>query len=264
MELTGYFSAILIGVSLGLIGGGGSILTLPVLVYLFGLDAVSATAYSLFIVGTTSLVGATRFWIKQLIDTKVAFTFAAPSLLSVYLVRRFVMPVLPETFFSVGNWQVSKDVFILLVFAIIMLFAAYEMIVTKKHSTIKQPGTKTNYALIVLEGIVVGSITGFVGAGGGFLIIPALVLLGGLPMKKAVATSLLIISIKSLSGFIGDVQNLEIDWIFLLRISALAIAGIFIGMKINRYFDGNQLKKGFGYFVLIMAVFILLKETAFA
>jgi len=261
LELIGYAASLLIGLSLGLIGGGGSILTVPVLVYLFGLDAISATAYSLFIVGATSLVGAVRNLYLKNIDVKIAAVFAIPSLIAVYSVRRFLMPALPETldfFFFTAN----KDIFILLFFAVIMLLASYRMIVPSKKDVGREQSEKDKlpYLLIAGEGLAVGGITGFVGAGGGFLIIPALVLLVGLPMKRAVATSLLIISVKSLIGFIGDVQNYEINWSLLTVVTSLAIGGIFIGMALNQRIDGGKLKKGFGWFVLVMAISMIAAE----
>ncbi|KKL71277.1 hypothetical protein LCGC14_2096490, partial [marine sediment metagenome] len=168
---------------------------------------------------------------------------------------------IPDELFSVGSFLMTKDVGIMVFFAIIMLLASYSMIWGKcKHCDDDDAKVRYNYPLIVLEGLVVGVLTGIVGAGGGFLIIPALVMLAKLPIKKAVATSLLIIAIKSLIGFIGDVQNMEIDWAFLLKFTALSVIGIFIGIWLNRFIEGSKLKKGFGWFVVAMAVYILWKE----
>ncbi len=259
MEILGYFMALLIGISLGLVGSGGSILTVPLLVYFFALDAVLATAYSLFIVGVSAAVGAIRFIIKKEVNLKTAIVFALPSLLAVYLVRRFLVPGLPEVLFTLNDFEVSKNAFILLFFALIMLVAGIRMIMPQKMAESKE-AKPINYPLVFIEGIIVGAITGFVGAGGGFLIIPALVLLVGLPMKKAVATSLLIIALKSLFGFIGDVQTQEIAWPLLLSLSVIASTGIYIGMWLGKRIDGSRLKKGFGWFVIAMAIFMLLKE----
>tara|TARA_B100000378_G_scaffold235835_1_gene202425 strand:+ start:153 stop:923 length:771 start_codon:yes stop_codon:yes gene_type:complete len=252
----------IIGVSLGLIGSGGSILTVPLLVYFFGLDAVLATAYSLFIVGVSSAIGATRFIIRKQTDLYVAALFAVPSLVAVYLVRRYLVPSLPAELFTLGDISVSRDTFILVFFALIMLLAATRMIRSGKTEVpAGSESRKPNILLVVVEGLIVGSVTGFVGAGGGFLIIPALVLLVGLPMKKAVATSLLIIAVKSLFGFIGDVQSHAIDWTFLITLAALASAGIYLGMYLGKKVDGSRLKKGFGYFVLLMALFMIIRES---
>ena len=264
MELTmifGLIGALVIGIVLGLIGGGGSIFTVPILVYLLAINPVLATAYSLFVVGVTAAVGAIRNIQKKLVDLKTAFVFAVPAFIAVYTTRKFIVPAIPEELFTIGDFLVSKNFGIMVFFAIIMLLASYSMIRKKKDVEEVEEKPKFNYPLIVGEGFGVGIITGLVGAGGGFLIIPALVILAKLPMKKAVATSLLIIAIKSLIGFIGDVENLVIDWAFLLTFTGLSVVGIFIGIYLNQFIQGNKLKKAFGWFVLLMAIYILLKET---
>lgn len=247
------------GLTLGLLGGGGSILTVPILVYLLGINPVLATAYSLFVVGTTSLVGAVRNIMKGMVDIKVAVVFAIPAFIAVYLTRRYIVPAIPEEIFTIGEFVLTKDLAVMLFFALIMLAASFSMIRGRKEKEVDQ-NAKLKMPLIVLEGAVVGVLTGLVGAGGGFLIIPALVLFANLPMKRAVATSLVIIAVKSLIGFLGDVQNLEIDWIFLLTFTGFSIIGIFIGIYLNKFIDGKSLKKGFGWFVLVMGIYIILKE----
>ncbi|WP_026915933.1 sulfite exporter TauE/SafE family protein [Christiangramia portivictoriae] len=261
LEILGYFGALLIGVVLGLIGGGGSILTVPVLVYLMAINPVTATAYSLFVVGTSALVGALRNIPKKLIDFRTAVVFSIPAFIAVYLTRMYVVPAIPEKIFSIGGLMITKNIGIMLFFAIIMVIASISMITQKRSvDTPEVQKVQYNYPLIILEGIVVGLLTGIVGAGGGFLIIPALVLLAKLPMKKAVATSLLIIAFKSLIGFIGDVQNLDIDWPFLLIFTGISIGGIWLGVYLNKFIDGKKLKKGFGWFVLVMGIYIILSE----
>lgn len=261
IEIFGYASALIIGVVLGLIGGGGSILTVPVLVYLLGINPVMATAYSLFIVGTSSLVGAFKNMKKKLVDFKTAILFAIPAFIAVYLTRKFVVPALPETIITIQDFVITKDVGIMLLFAIIMMLSSYSMIKSKCENCDKEKETVSyNIPLILIEGVVVGFVTGLVGAGGGFLIIPALVVLAKLSMKRAVATSLLIIAIKSLIGFVGDVENLNIDWVFLLLFSAVSIVGMFIGVYLNNFIKGEKLKKGFGWLVLLMGTYILYKE----
>lgn len=262
LELFGFIGALLIGVVLGLIGGGGSILTVPILVYLLSVNPMTATAYSLFVVGSSSLFGAYKNFKKGLVDVKTALVFAAPAFLSVYLTRRYLMPALPSDLFSIGSFVVTKDLAIMVFFALIMFVAAIAMIRDNKGSqeSYEDAMVVYNYPMIVLEGAVVGVLTGVVGAGGGFLIIPALVLFAKLPMKKAVATSLLIIAIKSLFGFIGDVQTIAIDWLFLGSFTALSIVGIFLGIYLSKYIPGHKLKKSFGWFVLLMAFYILYKE----
>lgn len=262
LTIIGYIGALGIGVVLGLIGGGGSILTVPVLVYILHIEPVLATAYSLFVVGSSSLVGAVRSAQKKMVDFKTGIVFAIPALTAVFLTRRFVVPAIPDELFTVGDFVVTKSIAIMIFFAIIMLAASYSMIKGCKDCEEEEEQIVTfNYPLILLEGIVVGFLTGIVGAGGGFLIIPALVLLAKLPMKKAVATSLLIIAVKSLIGFVGDLGNAEIDWIFLLSFTALSVMGIFLGLYFSRFIDGKKLKKSFGWFTLVMGVYIVLKET---
>ena len=262
IQILGYIGALIIGVVLGLIGGGGSILTVPVLVYLLMLNPVTATAYSLFVVGISSLVGAFQNIKKGLVDFKTAIVFSIPAFIAVYTTRKYIVPAIPSELFNIGNFLITKDIAIMLFFALIMLFASISMIRGKCPHCDHENDTIViyNYPLIILEGAVVGVLTGIVGAGGGFLIIPALVMMAKLPMKKAVATSLLIIAIKSLIGFIGDIENLEIDWNFLLIFTTLSVAGIFLGIYLTKFIKGEKLKKVFGWFVLAMGVYILIKE----
>jgi len=261
MELAlGYIGALIVGLTLGLLGGGGSILTVPILVYLLSLNPVTATAYSLFVVGATSLVGSIRNMAKGMVDIKVAIVFAIPAFIAVYLTRRYLVPAIPEEIFTIGDFVLTKDLGIMLFFAIIMLLASVSMIRGRKSKAEEEKEVKLKIPLIILEGAVVGVLTGIVGAGGGFLIIPALVLFANLPMKRAVATSLLIIAAKSLLGFLGDVQNLDIDWTFLLTFTGISIIGIFIGIYLNNFIDGKKLKKAFGWFVLVMGIYIITKE----
>jgi len=260
-EILGYFGALLIGVVLGLIGGGGSILTVPILVYLMFINPVTATAYSLFVVGVSSLFGAIRNIKKGLVDFKTAIVFAIPAFIAVYSTRKYIVPAIPENIVTISEFTLTKNIAIMLFFAIIMLVAAVAMIRNNGNKTEEKTIVKYNYPLIIIEGFIVGVLTGIVGAGGGFLIIPALVLLAKLPMKKAVATSLLIIAIKSLIGFIGDVETIAIDWTFLLSFTAISVIGIFLGIYLSNFIEGKKLKKYFGWFVLIMGVYIIIKEV---
>ncbi|PRX50705.1 sulfite exporter TauE/SafE family protein [Salegentibacter salegens] len=262
LEILGYVGALVIGIVLGLIGGGGSILTVPVLVYLLAINPVTATAYSLFVVGASSLVGAFKNMQKKLVDFRTAIVFSIPAFIAVYATRKWMVPAIPESLFSIGQFEITKNIGIMLFFAIIMILASVSMIRENGKQKTKDEAIRYNYPLIIIEGIVVGVLTGIVGAGGGFLIIPALVLLAKLPMKKAVATSLLIIAIKSLIGFIGDVQNMNIEWLFLAIFTGLSMIGMFIGIYLNKFIDGNKLKKGFGWFVLIMGIYIIWAEIS--
>lgn len=260
MEILGYIASVLIGVSLGLIGGGGSILTVPVLVYLFHVNPVLATSYSLFIVGLTSLIGAYPKYRHGLVDLKTAIIFGIPSIAAVFLTRKFLMPVIPEQLFSVGSFTITKPILIMILFALLMVAASVSMIRNGIKVSDENELRRFNYPMILLEGTVVGILTGLVGAGGGFLIIPALVLLSKLPMKMAVGTSLLIIAAKSLIGFTGDLSHYSIDWKLLLFVTLAAIGGIFLGNGLNNRIPGEKLKKGFGWFVLVMGIYILVKE----
>lgn len=263
-EILGFSASIFIGISLGLIGGGGSILTLPVLVYLLGINPVLSTAYSLFVVGTTSLVGSVNYMRKELVNYRAAVVFAIPSFITVFLTRKYLVPAIPDSLFTIAGFEVTKNIGIMVFFALVMLAASYSMIKDKKKKETEAAGElKFNYPLIGIEGAVVGILTGVVGAGGGFLIIPALVLLARLPMKMAVGTSLLIIAAKSLIGFVGDISNIAVDWTFLLEFTALSVVGIFVGGYLSRFIAGDKLKKSFGWFVLVMGVYILTKEIAF-
>lgn len=255
----GFLLALIIGLTLGLIGGGGSILTVPVLVYVMDVTPVQATAYSLFVVGLSALVGAFNFHQKQQVDFKMGLLFASPAFIGVYLSRKYLLPALPDTLYSAGDWLLTKDLALMLFFAFIMLLAALSMIFVKRKDS-EGEDKEISIVKVILEGLILGVVTGVVGAGGGFLIIPALVLLAGMPMKKAVGTSLMIIAVKSLVGFLGEWGN-PIDWELLLPFSAMAVAGILIGTYLSKYIDGKKLKQSFGLFVLLMAVFIILKET---
>lgn len=261
MEILGYFASALIGISLGLIGGGGSILTVPVLVYLFQVNAVEATAYSLFIVGATSLVGTFPKYKQGLVNIKTGLIFGAPSIAAVYLTRKLIVPAIPDELFTVGSLVITKSILMMLLFALLMVFASVSMIRSNGQKTDSSKTNKGfNYPMILLEGAVVGVLTGLVGAGGGFLIIPALVLFTGLPMKEAVGTSLMIIAAKSLIGFTGDLGHFDMNWNLLLIVTAIAIAGIFTGNYLSTKIDGGKLKTGFGWFVLVMGLYIIIKE----
>ncbi len=260
IEFFGYLGALLIGVFLGLIGGGGSILAVPILAYLFSINEKSATAYSLFVVGVSALLGGIKQHFKGYVDWRTAIVFGVPAIIGVTIVRYYVVPILPNTLFYINDFQFTRRMAMFGLFAALMIPAAISMLKNKKERKVKG-GVKYNYPLIFIEGIIVGAVTGLIGAGGGFLIIPALVILANVKMKVAVGTSLIIIAFKSLLGFfLGDALIMEIDWQFLLTFSTLSLVGIFIGSYIGNFIDGKKLKIGFGYFILVMAVFIFYME----
>lgn len=257
MEILGYFAAVLIGLILGLLGGGGSILSIPILVYLFNIEAVVASAYSLFIVGVTSLVGAIPKYKEHLVNIRTGFLFGIPSIISIFSTRKWIVPAIPDIIFDTP-FLLTKRILILGIFAVLMILAAFPMI--KGNKEVASEEHEVRIFLVIFEGCLIGFLTGLVGAGGGFLIIPALVFLTGLPFKTAVGTSLFIIAINSLSGFLGDILNYNMNWPLLLTISALAITGIFIGNALQRKVSSILLRKAFGWLILFMGGWILMKE----
>ncbi len=257
MEIIGYIAALFIGVTLGLIGGGGSILTMPILVYLFKINPENATSYSLFIVGTTSLLGAYKQFQLGNLKLKSALYFGIPSLVSLLLTRKFILPLLPQTLFQINNYTITKDIFIMSFFAILMLLAAYSMI----QNRTEEITNKVNLLKLAVLGFGIGTITGFLGAGGGFLIIPVLIFFAGLSIKQAIGNSLFIIFINSSFGFIGDVLNgISVNYTFLFMITFIACIGLLIGTEISKKINSQKLKPAFGWFVLLMGIYIISKE----
>jgi len=260
MLVLGFIGALLMGLVLGLIGGGGSILTVPIMVYFLDVNPILATAYSLFIVGITAFVGAVRNFQNQLVDFKTGIIFAIPAFIGVYIARAYFIEMIPDEIIILSA-VLQKGTAIMIFFSLIMLLASYFMI-RENNNEIKSSTLNYSKLILSIEGLVVGILTGIVGAGGGFLIIPALVLFAKLPMKKAVATSLMIIAIKSLFGFIGDLGNVNLifDWPLLILFTILSVIGIYFGIYLTKFIEGKSLKKGFGWFVLVMAFVILFKE----
>lgn len=259
MELIGYLCAILIGVVLGLLGGGGSILTVPIFVYILGVSPILATSYSLFVVGFTAMVGVYKNYKKSMVDVKTGVVFAVPAFIGVFIARKFLLPKIPNEIISVSNFLLTKDIMIMLLFSVLMFIAAFFMIKGQKEINHSEEIQHKNF-LLVFDGLIIGILTGIVGAGGGFLIIPALVFFTKLSMKKAVATSLMIISIKSLVGFTGDLGHLKIDWLLLISFTAISVIGIFIGIYFNQFIQERQLKRGFGFFILTISILIIFNE----
>lgn len=260
--ILGYAAAVLMGSVLGLIGGGGSILTVPILVYLFKVPPVLATAYSLFIVGLTSIFGLIGYVRAGLVQFKTGIAFSIPAMLGVFAARKFLVPLIPQQLFSLGALAVTKDMLIMGLFAVMMVLASVSMIrkpKPKAESEADQAVSEAKKILFIgIEGLIVGGLTGLVGAGGGFLVIPVLVHFAGLEMKTAVATSLLVIAIKSLVGFLGDLGGeQQLDWAFLGGFSVFTVVGALLGSWSSKFVPGDKLKPAFGWFVLLMGIFIL-------
>lgn len=260
MEILAYIASALIGISLGLIGGGGSILTVPVLVYMFGISPLLSTSYSLFIVGSTSLIGAFNNYKKGAVSVRTALLFGASSITTVFLTRKFLIPLIPKQLFTIGGFQITEPILTMVLFALLMMAASFGMIRNDAKVTDQSENKGNNYLKLFVFGIGIGLTTGLLGAGGGFLLIPTLVLFLGMPMKKAVGTSLLIIALNSLIGFVGDIGHFTIDWPFLLKITGIAVAGIMLGGVLGKHVNSDQLKKGFGWFILVMGIYIITHE----
>jgi len=263
MEIIGYICSIVIGMSLGMIGSGGSILTVPVLVYLMHINPLVATTSSLFIVGVTSLVGGLRAYNKKAVDFEAVTEFGIPSIFSIFITRHYFLPALPRHFINDGSIVVSREMFLMLAFALLMLVAGISMIRSKyvesNPGDVEGARQNRSWALVVL-GLVIGIITGLLGAGGGFLIIPTLVLFLKIKMKTAVGTSLFIIAINSLLGFVFSLKQFDYNWMLLFTFTILSIAGLFIGIRLSNKIPGLRLKQVFGYFVTLMGLYIILKE----
>ena len=262
MVIIGYFLSSIMGIVLGSIGAGGSILILPILVYFIGINPTLATSYSLVIVGLTALIGSLTYIKNKQINFSITFIFAIPSLITVYLTRRYFLPILPDNI-NLFDVFITKDLFIMVLFSFLMILAATFMIKSKdvKNNTIINNPSFLNNIILITEGIAVGFFTGIIGAGGGFLIIPALVLFTGLDMKAAIGSSLFIIFIKSFFGFVGDYQSgVTIDINILLGVLSFTSIGMIIGIILSKKTKPSILKKCFGWFILFAGFLIIIKE----
>ena len=264
MEILGYSLALFIGISLGLIGSGGTILAVPILVYLFKIKNMQeATHYSMFIVGTTAFIGAFKKYQEKLVDFKTAFYFLIPSIISLFFTRKIILPQIPTELFNVGNFHFTKDIFLLILFAVVMLFASFSMFKSAQQQDVdcfaKIPTANENHLKTSVAAVFVGFLTGLLGAGGGFLIVPVLILLKNHCMRRATGTSLIIITVNSLFGFLGDLHT-QINWQLVFIFSAIAIVGMLIGLKLSEKIEGAKLKKIFGVMVLLIGIYIIIKE----
>jgi uncharacterized membrane protein YfcA len=259
-QIIGYILAVFVGMTLGMLGSGGSILSVPILVYVMGIEPTLATAYSLFVIGTTSLVGGIHKAKQKLVDFYKVILFGIPAIISVFVTRKMLVPRIPDVIFSTENFTLTKSVLIMVVFAFVMIFASVRMIKPLKEKIVIKD-VQLNYFKIALMGILIGLISGFVGAGGGFLIVPTLLFFAKTPMKMAVGTSLFIVSAQSLIGFTGDIMSDQIiDWKLLEYFTLASIIGIFIGNFIAKKVEDDKLKTSFGWFVLAMGIYIIIRE----
>ena len=261
-----FLLVVLVGISLGLIGGGGSVLTVPILVYFMGINPILATSYSLFIVGSTSMVGAVINYRKGLVCLNTAMLFGLSSITTVYFTRKILLPAIPSVVYHTDHLQITKSTATMVLFALLMLLAAAAMIRNKKKEYITETSIFNNtrdIPKLLFYGILIGFTTGLLGVGGGFLLIPTLVFILKKPMKEAIGTSLLIIALNSLIGFTGDIGHFTMQWNFLIVVTIMAIAGIFVGGFLAKKINGESLKKVFGWFVLIMGIYIFIREIFF-
>lgn len=259
-QIIGYILAVFVGMTLGMLGSGGSILSVPILVYVMGIEPTLATAYSLFVIGTTSFVGGIHKAKQKLVDFNKVFLFGIPAIISVFVTRKVLVPKIPEIIFSSEEFTLSKSILIMVVFAIVMIFASLRMIRPLKEKIVFE-NEKLNYFKISILGISIGLISGFVGAGGGFLIVPTLLVFAKTPMKMAIGTSLYIVAAQSLIGFTGDIMSDQIiDWKLVEFFTLASVFGIFIGNFISKKVEDEKLKTSFGWFVLAMGIYIIIRE----
>jgi len=260
-ELETFLASLGIGLSLGFMGAGGSILTIPVFVYVLKKDPLSSGVYSMFVVGMSSMAGTIQSIFNKIVDFKVAATFGLPSVAGVLVARKLICPMIPVRLFSVGTFSVSKSMVFMLCLSFLMFLSALKMLKPgvnniDEREELDKPAT----ALLLLRGFMVGTITGLLGIGGGFLVVPALYFLARLPVKTAIGTALVIITINSLFSFLTSYGSTDLDWLLLVKFSLGAIVGIIIGTRLSQKIQGAYLKKIFGWFVLTISFYIVYKE----
>ncbi|MEP7323543.1 MAG: sulfite exporter TauE/SafE family protein [Saprospiraceae bacterium] len=260
-EILGFTCFILIGMSLGLLGGGGSIFTLPTLVYVLGISPLISSTYSLFIVGIISMTGAIHYIRKRQVHYLSAILFAIPALIFVSITRHYLKTSSIQIDYHPGIFLKNQNFLIMLLFAGLIIWAGFSMITRNKNKEFyHQRPLIQRYGMLSISGAIIGALTGVVGIGGGFLIVPVLVLLINLPMNIAVGTSLIIIALKSLIGFVIDLKAVDIDWSFLIFFSLMGIIGIGLGTYLSPHIEEIRLKKYVGWFMLCLGISILFKE----
>jgi len=254
MYLFGLLLSLIIGIVLGLVGGGGSILTVPLVHYVFGESLFLATTYSLFVVAIAAAMGVVTRIPKKQIDFRGGIVFVIPSMITAFLIRRFVMHLFPISF-SIGGFELSRDVAISILLIVVMLYTAFRTMFSNKA----QSGGSVGVPTVILFGIFTGLLSGFIGAGGGFIIVPILLRMG-LEMKKAVGTSMFIIAIQSAVALAGDFTGKAlqtgnpINWELLSWVTIITVAGVVAGGFLQKYFSGGALRQVFSYVLIGVAV----------
>jgi uncharacterized membrane protein YfcA len=261
MEVLGYFAVAMMGVVLGVLGGGGSILTVPILVYFFKINPIVATTYSLLVVGVTAVVGVTSNLRYNTVNYSAAIGFSLPSFVGIYISRSLLLPMMPKEIWQAGGLVLTKEIVIMGLFSVLTLAASFSMIRKKTPHLDSVQSHKRPGLSIAPKAFFVGLLTGLVGAGGGFLIVPTLIVFAGLHMRIAVGTSLLVIALNSLFGFTTSLSKImDVQWTFLFTIIAIAVVGIVVGIKIGKRVPENKLKTAFGWFVLIVGSIVLIDQ----
>ncbi|MBK8954076.1 MAG: sulfite exporter TauE/SafE family protein [Saprospiraceae bacterium] len=256
-----FISAILIGLSLGILGAGGAILTIPVFVYILQVNAIDAITCSLFVVCLTSLTTAIQYYKNKQVHYKAILSFGLPSLASVWFFRSIVLPAIPDPFIDFDGFEMSKSSTLLVVFALLMYVVAYKMLKKNSRTASIEKNPKNQQLSFILHGLFVGALTGLLGAGGGFLIVPALVLLLDLEFKIAVGSSLCIIFLNTTMGLLAKTEMLfQLDWQTLLSFTMITVLASLIGVKISDKFSSAKLKRAFGFILIFVATFMLYEE----
>jgi uncharacterized protein len=258
-ELKTYSASLSIGLLLGFIGAGGSIVAIPVFIYILKKDPISSSIYSMFVVGISSMAGSIPSIINKTVDFKVALVFGVPSMVGVFIARKIIFPLIPVELFTIGSFSLSRNFLFMLCLSTVMFLAALRIL---KPLAEIQPGhdDKSGSALLIPRGFFVGIFTGLMGIGGGFLIVPALYFLAKSSLKKAIGTALFIITFNSLFSFLNSYTSINIDWSLLIKFSTGAIIGIIIGTGISKKIPTNYLKKIFGWFIFSMSLYIIYRQ----
>jgi len=257
----GFLLSGFMGCTLGILGTGGAILTVPILVYFFQINPLLATSYSMVIVGCTAAIGALAYWRRGLINYSNALIFIVPMLSALLLTRHYLLPKIPEICWQTTHWTLTKDTLILELFACLMLVAGYLMYrAPTRTKAIIAPWQWHHFIKIILGCIGIGCLSGLLGAGGGFMIIPILVLVFMLPIKEAVGTSLTIIACNSLFGALSDAfAGIELNLPFLSHLVLTTSLGMLLGIYLGKYINGEPLKKVFSIGLICLGCLLIIQ-----